>query len=78
MSDVDLDGVVEAADEPERLTRRLPHAARAPVPLRLGLVQQTEAEAGLPPEVRGPGLTDTRGGQGAGPGSGGNLGRNMS
>ena len=49
--DVHLDGVIEAADKSERLTGGLPPAARALVLLGLGLVQQSEAEAGLSPEI---------------------------
>ena len=77
---VHLDGVVEAADEPEGLACGLPPTARALVPLSLGpdlwLLQQAEAEAALSPEVRGAEVTNThsRGRQGAGPRAGGNLG----
>ena len=48
---VHLDGVIEAADESERLTGGLSPAARALVLLGLGLVQQSEAEAGLSPQI---------------------------
>ena len=70
-----LDGIVETADEAQRLTGGLPPGAGAAcLLLRLRPLQQTQTEAGLPPEVlERRALTHTRASQGAGSWAGANL-----